>query len=465
MKTQKPARRGGAILVKFAILVPVLFAWVGLVIDTGLLLSTKRQMQNAADAAALAAAMDLLRIRQGVSLPHDLTGSARNYAHLNGLEESVEPEVYNPPATGPYAGDDNYVEVVITKPLRTWFIQVVGVNTDQEVRARAVAGLEASTLTDVLVVLNPNPSGQGAGLDASGGGTIQVFGSIRVNAEGSKAILPGSQLGKGTGIFAENVTVVGDIGGQGASYIFDNSTYPNSTPLDPSKITTGDLPASDPYAYLATPTLDSGVVNATNQGDVSYSVPKAGETLYIEPGIYSSISITGGNAGTVEFKPGIYVLSPTHNVTNTLVINNSGGQVIGNGVMFYNTGSDYSATSGLPDSQDGFTLGSSSAFFGGININTQSLTLTPYRSAGSPFDGMVFYQRRWNTEDLSVQANASNVNVTGAIYDKWGAVKLAGGGASFNSPFVVGSLNVTGSATLRAPTTQESKPNQVYLVE
>ncbi len=68
--TQCPsARRRGALLIWFAVLVPVLVAWVGLTIDTGLLLETKRQTQNAADAAALAAAMgsDGLRIHLRVA--------------------------------------------------------------------------------------------------------------------------------------------------------------------------------------------------------------------------------------------------------------------------------------------------------------------------------------------------------------------------------------------------------------
>src|SRR5438093_13241452 len=53
--------RAGKVLVLFVLLLPVLVGWVGLVIDTGLLLAGHRQAQNAADAAALAAAMDKFR--------------------------------------------------------------------------------------------------------------------------------------------------------------------------------------------------------------------------------------------------------------------------------------------------------------------------------------------------------------------------------------------------------------------
>src|SRR5947208_16875196 len=57
----RPGRkRPGKILVLSALLLPVLLGMVGLSIDGGMMLGTHRQARNAADAAALAAAKDLL---------------------------------------------------------------------------------------------------------------------------------------------------------------------------------------------------------------------------------------------------------------------------------------------------------------------------------------------------------------------------------------------------------------------
>src|SRR5207302_10170033 len=53
-------KRSGKILVLFALLLPVLLGMTGLVIDGGMVLAAHRQARNAADAAALAAAKDLL---------------------------------------------------------------------------------------------------------------------------------------------------------------------------------------------------------------------------------------------------------------------------------------------------------------------------------------------------------------------------------------------------------------------
>ena len=60
--SRKPrARRSGRALIMFVLLMPVLLGMVGLTVDGGLMLVVYRQTQNAADAAALAAAVDLLK--------------------------------------------------------------------------------------------------------------------------------------------------------------------------------------------------------------------------------------------------------------------------------------------------------------------------------------------------------------------------------------------------------------------
>ena len=51
-------RRGGMVVVMFSLLLVALIGMLGLVIDTGFMLATHRQTQNAADAAALAGAVE-----------------------------------------------------------------------------------------------------------------------------------------------------------------------------------------------------------------------------------------------------------------------------------------------------------------------------------------------------------------------------------------------------------------------
>src|SRR5262245_36027716 len=55
------SRRGGNVLVLVGVSLVTLFAVTGLVIDGGRMMSERRHAQNAADAAALAAAIDLYK--------------------------------------------------------------------------------------------------------------------------------------------------------------------------------------------------------------------------------------------------------------------------------------------------------------------------------------------------------------------------------------------------------------------
>src|SRR3954466_445900 len=78
--TGRCRRREGKILVMFALLLPVLLGVTGLVIDGGLLMAAQRQAQNAADAAATAAAMDMYRGNTA-----NATATANTFMTNNGL--------------------------------------------------------------------------------------------------------------------------------------------------------------------------------------------------------------------------------------------------------------------------------------------------------------------------------------------------------------------------------------------
>jgi hypothetical protein len=84
----------------------------------------------------------------------------------------------------------------------------------------------------------------------------------------------------------------------------------------------------------------------------------------------------------------------------------------------------------------------------------------------SPFTGLLIYQRRWNTQGLSVGGNSNNVNLSGTAYAKWANFSLSGQG-KYNAQFLVGSISITGNATvtINASGKQLGKANLVFLVE
>lgn len=495
-----PARqtreRRGAILVKVAILMPVLIGMMGLTIDAGFLMSSKRQVQNAADAAAMAAAMDLMR---GKSAESALATANRYVQTENGLSEApplVVGSTFNiGPKSGPHQGLTNYVEVIVQAPYQTLFMHVLLGERDHSVAARAVAGYEPITAGEGLMALDVNPPG-GIGLETKGNAVLKVDGRLVVNAENpDKAAVPSKN-----GIYAKEINVVGGVVDPELFLPYDDGA---SSPLH-----LGMTPEPDPLQELPVPVIANGVdstdrgevkitagsvsgvttggyVNGTNsQASEGVSVANGlheaviGEVV-LHPGVYDSIDITGG---TVYMIPGIYVIAGGG-------LSVTGGMVVGENIMIYNTGDNYEAASGTPDINDGGDRPPSGgptdgATFEGVSL-TSSINISPIdtdritelvggyhllyngaKSVSSTFDGMTYYQRRYNTSEISITGNAADGALTGSFYSKWGHLKMAGQGA-FQAQFIVGSVTLSGNGTISVLGAGENagRANNLFLVE
>jgi hypothetical protein len=128
----KKGERGQAIiLIVFSII--GLIGMTALAIDGGNALIDRRRAETAASAAALTAA--LTRIEGG-----DWRSAALATAKANGYNNDGKSniiEMNTPPLSGPYKGNSEYIEVIITSHLGTYFGPVIGVRTVTNV-ARAV---------------------------------------------------------------------------------------------------------------------------------------------------------------------------------------------------------------------------------------------------------------------------------------------------------------------------------------
>lgn len=504
-------RRPGMTLVTFALMLPVILGVVGLVIDSALLLAAYRQTQNAADAAALAAAMSKMRGETDSSA----LASANAYLSNNGFSDvtltlnagatdalNIPPQ--DPGNSGsPYKNTANYVEVLVTQPITTLLIQFVGVNSSQQVTARAVAGFEPVGAGQGAIVLNPQAA---PGLDVSANQSNNNFvrlivnGNVTVNSKGggvdqfgntvpttlnANAVKTKGQTMPVASIVANDLQVVGGVTNLDNIRLYNPSFPPNYyDPNAPDRPVFARMTvAPDPLASLATPSFANGVPQKYWDGSTLPPTSVSGlanlkkgvsvsnnQTVTLQPGVYQSITITGG---TVTFQPGIYVLGPTGTGGgNSLSIN--GGTVNGSGVLFYNTGNDYNPTTGAPDKTDppdqfnASPPGAVSSKFGGITINGGTGTLSPYNNpnnASDPFNGLLIYQRRYNTVQATI-GGSSAPTVSGTFYAKWANFQLAGGG-NWNAQFIVGSLSLTGQSTLTINATGKNlgKANLVFLVE
>lgn len=116
---------GGQSIILVAVTIAMLCGVAALVVDTSMVSVAQGQLQNAADAAALAAANDLPSASAAAA-------TADAYGVLNGVPAA------NTTTTTPYNGNANKVEVVCTETVQYTFARVLGINS-KVVTARAVA--------------------------------------------------------------------------------------------------------------------------------------------------------------------------------------------------------------------------------------------------------------------------------------------------------------------------------------
>lgn len=116
------AERGQAIIL-------IVFSIIGLVgmsalaIDGGNAYLERRKTQNAADSAALSGA--IARIEGGDWRATALASAATNGFDNDGVTNTVE--LNTPPIGGPYADNPEYIQVIVTSHLETFFGPVIGV--------------------------------------------------------------------------------------------------------------------------------------------------------------------------------------------------------------------------------------------------------------------------------------------------------------------------------------------------
>ena len=128
----------GQILVMAALLIIVFLGLVGLAVDAGFHFVERRQLQNAADTATMAAAYELsYGGNDAAATVAALENAAANGYNNDGTTNTVVVNI--PPLSGDYADEVTGVEVIITNlDVDTFFIQVLVPSTTQIV-GRGVA--------------------------------------------------------------------------------------------------------------------------------------------------------------------------------------------------------------------------------------------------------------------------------------------------------------------------------------
>ena len=370
-----------------------LCALVGLAADTGYFFDCKRQMQTAADAAALAGAEQLRRGGNG-----QIVSAADDAAASNGFTNDVSGTsiaVHIPPSSGYYTSDGSYVEAIISQTRPTLFMGILGLPS-AKVSARAVAGVQDSP--NCIYALGQ--TGTGLGTNGSGSSLSAACGIV-VNSSAASALNAGAGA-----VFATSVAITG--------------TYSGScSTSDPSGCRTAVPPLPDPLAQLADPQF-----SGCDFGEPT-PVKVSGGVVSLNPGVYcNGISITSG--ASVTFQPGVYILNG-----GGLSVNGN-STIQGSGVTFYNTARG-------------------KYVYAAVNLTGGTLGFL-YAPTSGPTEGILFFQDRTITPKSSasnnVIAGGSGLNLEGIFYFPTTNLSFTGGGSySVNYTIMVAKTVVVGGNT------------------
>jgi Flp pilus assembly protein TadG len=394
----------GTILTITSLFLVLFISILGFGVDVGHLLFVKRSMQSAADAAALAAALEA-RACNGTDACSAMQAAAQNALTENGFAATtvltnctgttgagVTLTVNNPPcaiSSDPNSGKTNYAEVMVSQPVPMYFTNLMGLHSVTiTTRAEAARGLGGPC----IYALNPT------------GPAITILVGVLVKSrcpivdESTSADALSCVIG--AFLYAPRISVSG--GSQ--SLLCLAASQPQTYVPTP-------IPA-DPLAYLpAPPTANDACGTSTSSPYTGSSSPvniTLGGNVVFNPGVYcGGISITAALLSTIKFNPGTYILKDH---VGLLGITQGGlnltlsalTSITGTGVTFYNEGTQGSLMVVEPVS-------------GGSLLSLSDVSLSAPTTG--TYAGILFFQAHGSTSTAVFVANLiNNSKLEGAVY-------------------------------------------------
>lgn len=363
-------------------------------VDMGLIFQVKRKVQIAADAAAMAAAQDYLYNQsQSSAITAGKTASSNN-GYTDGGNATVT--INEPPVDGYNIGNTGMVEATVSTSMSTIFAKLVGYKS-MTVEGRAVAGMP--TAGDACIwLMNPNAA------------DLQVQGDYNVVATNC-GIYDNSSA-------SDSVSVTGNGGTVNAAFLDTVGTAVGQQ-TQPTPVTTGTSPRSNPWGNISGPTPSTGAgCTYVDQTDtfISGNFTTAG---------YSGCSSSSGacmpGAGqTLCFTQAVTLSNATFGACNDdctipggeSITTSAGTLVFGNGVTIAGNVAVYG---GAIDIQNG-------------TFNQNNANLSIVAATSGTYNGIGLMQPSTNTNLLQVQFGSGNETLDGYIYAPGAEVYLQDNG-------------------------------------
>lgn len=405
---EKRDNESGQVIILTALFMTVLLGFLALGIDVAMLFRARRNVQIAADAAAIGATMDYYY--NGSVSAAQTVGKADSAA--NGITDGVKGATVTincPPTSGPNTsagGCNGFFEAKIKQPNGTAFMSLFN-HSSVDVGARAVAGTPGGT-TACVYILDPTAS-SALELQGSFDMTAAKCGIV-VNSNSSSAI---KFTGAGGSLTAGSVSVVGGATGH----------TEDSTPA----VVTGAAAISDPLNEPG-PTPTNGKCTSTSTATSLTGViasPSGGVVCFTKAVSLNNVTL---GTGWYVFENGV--------TTNGTIATGAGGATI--------------------DVQNG-----------GFNVNTGTVLnlVAPTTSINGLSSGIALMEPTGNTSQIKIQKGNATGNLTGIIYAPSAELYLQdsggdkNGGIILTTDLIVGTLfdktaNLTiNSYSLSHPTT------------
>lgn len=428
MKRQGPKiHRRGVTLIWTAVWFVVLIGFAGLGCDVGYVFLVAHQLQNAADAAALAAARVVHEGEVEARLVAVQLGAA-NVAATDPVQLSLN-EVNDPEGdivVGRYDRETQVFTPTLNAPTA---IKVVARRTTDSLNGSLplffgpAFGVESINFSRTAIAMNEG--GTGAGLitlcstcdcafEISGNSSIVINGGeVQVNSSAPCAV-----CGRGNALID-----AGAINVAGGTCFTPGMEFPGT-------VNTGAEPLEDPLAFLPEPTFDTTSDLGTIQTSGTYP-----------PGYYSGgVQVTGGD---ITLLPGIFILD-------------GAGLHIGGNANFTAVG----VMSYIPP-------GTGSVDIGGTGV----VVLSPpdpelYPAPGADvYEHVSIFQSRSNSNPATIIGTAA-MDIQGTLYLPVACLDVGGTGYELGSQVVVSCMKVFGNGvTINYDGSFSAPGNTVFLVQ
>jgi hypothetical protein len=385
--------RRGSVAILMGLVLPAVIGTASLGAEVTFVLFKHRQMQSAADAAALSGATAIKAGYPGFSVEALAITAALGFQNqINGVTITAN----NPPTSGPNVGKSSAVEVIVSQP-QTLFLVTLFRSGLFNLVARAVA--IAGSGPDCVLQLNGSSA---LGVSIGNGADVNLINcGLAADSTGSPAL----SVTGGAVLTTQSVSTSGSTATSNGGTINAANGIENSQP-----------PVPDPYAGVAMPPYSGCSFNnkMVNSGMTTLS-----------PGVYCN-GLSLGNGGTVTMSPGVYFIDRgTFSVQGGVTLTGTGVTI----VLTSNTGSGYAIA----------------------NIaNGTNVTLSAPTTGATA--GIVFFgDRSAPATNVDVFGGGATMNINGALYFPTQEASFANGvgNSSACTQLIAGTIVFTGGSNFQ----------------